>query len=321
MRTLPSILFYVVVLGGGVVSATLLRAESLHPAAVVPLITAAAGAIVLVVQRFAAFTDSWRDYAHDLKVDVLHAVFSTGGASALLELIVVGWLVVAAEWASTTLGVTLWPTELALPLQLGLALVVGDFGAYWLHRLCHNSALFWRIHAVHHSSEKLYGVNSARNHPINVMTAYLASVGPLVLLGATGEVLLLLSIFTSVNGVVQHSNIDLKLGPLNWVFASPSLHRRHHHVTVERSNTNFGSNLILWDIVFGTRALPDGERNDEVGLPDMMFRSNFWQHLGSPFCIAKLMRPVQRAVTQSADAVLEESPALLPGVREGRAGG
>jgi sterol desaturase/sphingolipid hydroxylase (fatty acid hydroxylase superfamily) len=308
---ITSLIFYCTLLGSAVAGAAILREHALHPALVVPLVSILAGIAVLTLQRFAAFSESWRDYGHDLKVDMLHAIFSTGGTPALLELIAVGWLVVAAEWASTTIGVTLWPTHFPVAIQLGLALLVGDFGAYWLHRLGHRSAFFWRFHAMHHSSEKLYGVNSARNHPINVMTAYLASVGPLVLLGATGEVLLLMSIFTSVNGLIQHSNSDLRLGPLDWIVASPALHRRHHHVSIERSNSNFGSNLILWDIVFGTRALPDGEFNDEVGLPDMMFRSNFWQHLASPFRIAKLMRPARERVVSGVQRVLEETAPVL----------
>lgn len=307
MHTFLSISLYVTLLGSAVAGAAFLRGHAVHPALVVPLITVLAGAMILIIQRFTAFSESWRNYGHDLKVDILHAIFSTGGTPALIELIAVGWLVVAAEWASGAIGITLWPTAIPLALQLGLALLVGDFGAYWLHRLGHHSAFFWRFHAVHHSSEKLYGVNSARNHPINVMTAYLASVGPLILLGATGEVLLLMSIFTSVNGVFQHSNADVNLGPLEWIIASPSLHRRHHHVLIERSNTNFGSNLILWDIVFGTRELPEGERNDEVGLPDMMFKSNFWQHLGSPFRIAKLMRPAREKVVSGVQRVLKET--------------
>ncbi len=311
MSVTKSIFAFALIMGGALVAATWMRGNGLHPSLVVPTVTIVGAALVLIMQRFAAFSDGWRDYGHDLKVDLVHAVVSTGGAPALLELVAIGWIVVAAEWASSTLGVTLWPTNWPLGLQLGLALVIGDFGAYWLHRLAHRSSFFWRFHAVHHSSEKLYGVNSARNHPINVAGAYLVSVGPLVLLGAPGEALLLLSIYTSVNGVIQHSNADLNFGICDWIFASPALHRRHHHVEVERSNTNFSSNLILWDVVFRTRALPQGERNDEVGLPDMAFRSNFWQHLASPFRIATLTREVAVSTADAVRSVYDSATYLI----------
>ncbi|MFT6397151.1 MAG: sterol desaturase/sphingolipid hydroxylase (fatty acid hydroxylase superfamily) [Bradymonadia bacterium] len=311
MSVIKSLFAFALIMGGALTAATLMRASGVHPSIVVPTVTIAGGALVLIMQRFAAFSDGWRDYGHDLKVDLVHAIVSTGGAPALLELFAIGWIVVAAEWASAALGVTLWPASLPLVLQLALALIIGDFGAYWLHRLAHRSSFVWRFHAVHHSSEKLYGVNSARNHPINVAGAYLASVGPLVLLGAPGEALLLLSIYTSVNGLVQHSNADLNFGIFDWIFASPALHRRHHHVEIERSNTNFGSNLIFWDVVFGTRALPRGERNDEVGLPDMTFRSNFWQHLGSPFRIAKLSRDVVESTTECVRSVYDPATVLV----------
>jgi sterol desaturase/sphingolipid hydroxylase (fatty acid hydroxylase superfamily) len=63
------------------------------------------------------------------------------------------------------------------------------------------------------------------------------------------------------------------------------LHRWHHSRTERESNTNYGSNLILWDIVFGTRFLPaDREPPADIGIAGLSaFPMTWWQQLLSPF--------------------------------------
>ena len=50
------------------------------------------------------------------------------------------------------------------------------------------------------------------------------------------------------------------------------LHRWHHSKNIDEANNNYGANLIVWDIVFGTRFLPkDRQPPEEIGietLPD-----------------------------------------------------
>ena len=46
---------------------------------------------------------------------------------------------------------------------------------------------------------------------------------------------------------------------LRWIVVTPDMHRVHHSVRVDESNTNFGFNLPWWDRLFGTyRAQPRG---------------------------------------------------------------
>lgn len=302
MRTLPSIGLFVLLLGGALLGGVLGLRYDVHPALLIPLVTVVSAGAVLLTQRLWPFNLSWREYADAIRVDTLHALFSTGAATTLVELVLLGWLVSVSAGLSAHIGFDTWPTAWPLVAQMVLALVIAEFGAYWVHRLAHRWPAMWRIHALHHSSDRLYALNSARNHPLNVIIAYSASLGPVVLLGASTEVLVLLTLFTSVHGLIQHSNLDLRLGWLDWVFASPALHRRHHHIEEARSNSNFGSTLVLWDIVFGTRVLPAGEVNDAVGLPDMAFRTNFWSHLASPFQLGRLTRVVEATEAAARDA-------------------
>ena len=43
-----------------------------------------------------------------------------------------------------------------------------------------------------------------------------------------------------------------KLGPLEWIFNTPSHHRVHHGSNEKYIDKNYGNLLIIWDKMFGT---------------------------------------------------------------------
>jgi sterol desaturase/sphingolipid hydroxylase (fatty acid hydroxylase superfamily) len=63
------------------------------------------------------------------------------------------------------------------------------------------------------------------------------------------------------------------------------LHRWHHSKNVAEANRNYGGNLILWDVLFGTRFLPpDREPPADVGIGDMpAFPHGLLAQLAVPF--------------------------------------
>ncbi len=93
-------------------------------------------------------------------------------------------------------------------------------------------------------------------------------------MAAGPEVVSAYFVFYSVNGFFQHSNVDVHLGPLNWIVAGPELHRWHHSRIVRESETNFGNNLIVWDALFGTRFLPERQVG-ELGLLNRAYPKDF----------------------------------------------
>lgn len=262
----------------------------LSPFWTVIAVSVSCGIPIALAQRFMPYERTWASEARTYGLDLLHTVF-TGLAGETARAVVLGALIWLSVSASESVGIGLWPTDLPFLVQLPIALLIGDFGAYWVHRLAHKSPLLWRIHAMHHSSERLYVLSSGRNHPMNVVLTYTCQVGPLLVLGAGAEVLTLVAIFTSVHGMLQHANIDLRHGVLNHVFATAELHRWHHHVDVDVGSHNFGSNLALFDQLFGTRYLPDGEDCRTVGLPDLALPPNVLHHLLSPFRLARYAVP------------------------------
>jgi sterol desaturase/sphingolipid hydroxylase (fatty acid hydroxylase superfamily) len=134
---------------------------------------------------------------------------------------------------------------------------------------------------------------------------YFLAVTPLVLLGAGERVIALHTLYTAIHGMFQHCNVDVRLGPLNWFFSMAELHRWHHSKRVEEANTNYGANIIWWDIVFGSRFHPpDREPSAEIGIESLPnFPSSYLGHLGSPF----LWRSIEAA--SSTDAPVFDKPA------------
>jgi sterol desaturase/sphingolipid hydroxylase (fatty acid hydroxylase superfamily) len=49
-----------------------------------------------------------------------------------------------------------------------------------------------------------------------------------------------------------HTTLIPPLGPIEWVFNTPSSHRVHHASNEEYLDRNYGGTLIVWDRLFGT---------------------------------------------------------------------
>ena len=96
-----------------------------------------------------------------------------------------------------------------------------------------------------------------------------------------------LAVWTAVHGMLQHANLDLRHGWLNYVFMTADNHRWHHSTEFAESNTNFGSNIALWDHVFGTFVLREPAGPESVGLDDVEMPDNVWVHLATPFTLPR----------------------------------
>jgi len=181
----------------------------------------------------------------------------------------------------------IWPHSLPPFLQAIIMMLAADFLRYWLHILHHRWDFLWRFHSIHHSPHKLYWINVGRFHPIEKTLQLLLDTLPFIILGVGAEVLSLYFIFYAINGFFQHSNIELKLGYLNYIISGPELHRWHHSMVVRESNKNYGNNLIIWDLIFGTWYLPKDTKVDELGLKNRNYPLDFVNQLSSPFTDSK----------------------------------
>jgi sterol desaturase/sphingolipid hydroxylase (fatty acid hydroxylase superfamily) len=242
------------------------------------------GALLLVLERVMPHAPEWQPKWGTVGIDAVHTVVTGLAVAPLVRAVIFALLVNVGARLAAAIGFGLWPTDIPLALQLVLALVISDLGAYSAHRFMHLSRAGWRIHAVHHSPAQLHVMASARTHPFNAVLSLTCETGPLILLGISPTALAAWTVYKAVNGLLQHSNIDLRPGWLNYVVATTDVHRYHHSVHLDESNTNFGNTTMLWDHVFGTFHLPRGEQPGlDVGIADAAIPESYWAHLAVPF--------------------------------------
>lgn len=128
-----------------------------------------------------------------------------------------------------------------------------SFIYYWLHRVSHESLLFWRTHATHHHINKMGCMRGARTHPLEYLALSLSSPIILALLGASTDVIAVSAAMGAWNGKLNHSNLPLTSMPVyDWVFATAQQHHVHHAAVLRQANSNYGCNMIIWDRLFGT---------------------------------------------------------------------
>ena len=189
----------------------------------------------------------------------------------------------------------LWPHHWNIALQTILMVLIADFLRYWLHKFSHANPTLWKFHAVHHSPKKLYWLNVGRFHPIEKALQFLFDAMPFIIVGVGEEVLALYFVFYAINGFFQHCNIELRMGLLNFVISGPQLHRWHHSRKAEESNTNYGNNIIIWDIVFGTYFFPKDRLVDELGMVNQSYPLDYISQMQTPFSgkIDKVNLPLQ----------------------------
>jgi sterol desaturase/sphingolipid hydroxylase (fatty acid hydroxylase superfamily) len=282
-----SLFTYPLVMTGIACFAVALHARAVPPGLLVVVTTVTTSFVLFMLESVAPYRRSWGLTPRALMTDVLHSLVSNGVPSFILEASIKGVLLQMAFWLRSSKGLDLWPDSWPMWTQVLLALAAAEAGFYTVHRTLHESGIewLWKLHSVHHSISRMYFFAATRTHPLQVLFSFGATVAILWALGAPDEVIMFKTVMHTTNGLFQHCNLDLRLGPLNWLIASTEMHRWHHSQKIEESNSNYGNNLIIFDVLFGTRFKPsDRIGPDEVGLlPNAVFEDTYLGHLRIPF--------------------------------------
>lgn len=236
-----------------------------------------AGALA-VLERLLPYERQWLELDDQVLPDLLHTVLTKGFVQVVvLMTAVIGFAdLVAAD------GGTWWPRSWPMVAQVAIGLVVVEFGLYWAHRLSHEWPVLWRFHAVHHSVERLWFFNTGRFHLVDTVVSLAFGQILLLLAGAPGDVVIWTGAVTAFIGILTHCNVDMRTGWLDYVFNTPRLHRWHHSRNPVEGNSNYGENLMLFDLLFGTYLRPDRRPPVDIGIDGPM-PGNFLGQLAQPF--------------------------------------
>ncbi len=198
----------------------------------------------LLAERAVPYEQSWNHSQNDMGRDLVHALVNE--ASAFAGVLALPLLTMLLPWSG------IWPSQWPMGVQLLMAVLIADCGITLMHWLSHRSPLLWRFHAVHHSVTRFYGFNGLLKHPLHQLIETAAGTTPLILLGMPQDIAALLAFAIGLQLLLQHSNVDMRIGMLRHLLALAPVHRFHHQKWAGVGDVNFGLFTTLWDHLLKT---------------------------------------------------------------------
>lgn len=163
--------------------------------------------------------------------------------------------------------------------------ITHDFYIYWFHRLQHYSKILWRTHEAHHSVEQVDFLAGSRSHMVEIIINQTIEFAPIIILLDAKTAAVMIPIKGAIDalyGQFIHSNLNVRMGKLGYVFNGPILHQWHHGDQVEVYHANFATKLSLWDYIFKTAYNP-GRTPARYGVWYRFPKDWFAQHIFSVF--------------------------------------
>lgn len=140
-------------------------------------------------------------------------------------------------------------------LSVVLSIIAMDFIIYLQHVLVHAVPVLWRLHRVHHADLDYDVTTGARFHTIEIILSMLIKFATIVVLGPPVVAVIIFEVVLNAMAMFNHGNVGLPKGLdklLRWFIVTPDMHRVHHSIEDDETNSNFGFNLSWWDRLFGT---------------------------------------------------------------------
>jgi len=147
--------------------------------------------------------------------------------------------------------------NLALPgwTKIVSAIMLLDLAIYLQHVMFHAVPALWRLHRMHHADLDFDVTTGARFHPIEIFLSMVLKLAVVAAVGAPAVAVLLFEVLLNATSMFNHGNVGLPASLdrlLRWIVVTPDMHRVHHSVIPNETNSNFGFNLPWWDRLLGT---------------------------------------------------------------------
>jgi sterol desaturase/sphingolipid hydroxylase (fatty acid hydroxylase superfamily) len=133
----------------------------------------------------------------------------------------------------------------------------------------HKIHVLWRIHAIHHSDEKVSALTGLLHHPAEALVSYFLILVLGILVGLPMVALVIYGFVSALHNAFVHADVTLpkRLDRiLRTVIVTPSMHRTHHLASAREGDSNFGQIFSIWDRIFRT-CVSDADLSGKLGLP------------------------------------------------------
>ncbi|MEQ8195901.1 MAG: sterol desaturase family protein [Rhodospirillales bacterium] len=172
------------------------------------------------------------------------------------------------------LDVPFWPAFFLSILTLDLVI-------YLQHVMFHAVPALWRLHRMHHADLEFDVSTGLRFHPVEILLSMGLKLAVVVVLGPPAAAVLLFEVLLNATAMFNHSNIRIPERIdriLRFFVVTPDMHRVHHSIYPDETNSNFGFNLPWWDRLLGTyRPQPrDGHEAMTIGIEQFRTRRDLW---------------------------------------------
>jgi sterol desaturase/sphingolipid hydroxylase (fatty acid hydroxylase superfamily) len=166
-------------------------------------------------------------------------------------------------------------------LEVVLTLLLLDLAIWAQHRAFHHVPALWRLHRMHHADLDFDVTTGLRFHPVEILISVGIKMAVIAALGAPPVAVLAFEVILNASSLFNHANIRLPARVdrlLRLVIVTPDMHRVHHSVIRDETDSNFGFNLPWWDRLFGTyRAQPTGgHREMTIGIEQFRSKRELW---------------------------------------------
>lgn len=215
-------------------------------------------------------------------------IFSLIGFYAISNVFGYGFNRLLASFGITNLvaiQINTWPVW----IQLFTLFIIRDFIHWNVHRLLHRVPFLWEFHKVHHSVKQMGFAAHLRYHWVENVVYRTLEYIPLGMIGFGIQEFFLVHIVALSVGHFNHSNINVRLGLLKYIFNNPQMHRWHHAREWPdkfQHGVNFGISLSVWDFIFRTAYTSKNGQQIELGFSgDESFPKTFWSQFKHGFTL------------------------------------
>lgn len=160
-------------------------------------------------------------------------------------------------------------------LAVTLSVLILDLAIYLQHVMMHAVPALWRLHRMHHADLDFDVTTGGRFHPIEIVLSMGLKFGVIVAIGAPVVAVVLFEVLLNASSMFNHSNVRMPVALDRWLrrlIVTPDMHRVHHSIESNETNSNFGFNLPWWDRLFGTYAAQPRAGHEQMTIGIRTFR-------------------------------------------------